>query len=91
MLVEELNTQMIVDRSIQLDVTREVKEWLIQENFQPTYGARPMRRAVQKYLADPLSEDILRGRFKDVHKVLVTLKNGAVEFQEEEAGLLAKV
>ena len=91
MLVEELNNQMMVDRSIQLDVSQEVKEWLIQENFQPTYGARPMRRAVQKYLADPLSEEILRGRFKDIHKVLVSLKNGAVEFQEEEAALLAKV
>jgi ATP-dependent Clp protease ATP-binding subunit ClpC len=91
MLVEELNTQMMVDRSIHLDVAQEVKEWLIQENFQPTYGARPMRRAVQKYLADPLSEEILRGKFKDIHKVLVSLKNGAVEFQEEEAALLAKV
>jgi len=91
MLVEELNTQMMVDRSIQLEITQEVKEWLIRENYQPTYGARPMRRAVQKYLADPLSENILRGRFKDVHKVLITLKNGAVDFQEEEAGLLAKV
>jgi ATP-dependent Clp protease ATP-binding subunit ClpC len=50
-----------------------------------------MRRAVQKYLADPLSEDILRGRFKDVHKVTVKLKNGSVEFQEEEASLMAKV
>jgi ATP-dependent Clp protease ATP-binding subunit ClpC len=91
MLVGELNTQMISDRAIQLDVTREVKEWLIRENYQPTYGARPMRRAVQKYLADPLSEDILRGRFKDVHKVLVTFKNGSIEFQEEEASMLAKV
>jgi len=91
MLVSELNTQMITDRAIQLDVSQEVKEWIIRENFQPTYGARPMRRAVQKYIADPLSEEILRGRFKDVHKVQVTFKNGAVEFQEEEANLLAKV
>jgi ATP-dependent Clp protease ATP-binding subunit ClpC len=91
MLVGELNAQMIADRAVQLDVTQEVKEWLIRENYQPTYGARPMRRAVQKYLADPLSEDILRGRFKDVHKVLVTLKNGSIEFQEEEASVLAKV
>jgi len=91
MLIAELNTQMMVDRGIQLDVTPEVMEWFIQENYQPTYGARPMRRAVQKYISDPLSEDILRGRFKDVHKVLVTLKDGAVEFQEEEAALLAKV
>jgi ATP-dependent Clp protease ATP-binding subunit ClpC len=69
----------------------EVKEWIIRENFQPTYGARPMRRAIQKHLSDPLSEEILRGRFKDVHKVIVKLKDGAVEFQEEEAVLLAKV
>ena len=90
-LVGELNTQLMADRAVQLDVTQEVKEWLIRENYQPTNGARPMRRAVQKYLADPLSEDILRGRFKDVHKVLVALKNGSVEFQEAEASLLAKV
>jgi ATP-dependent Clp protease ATP-binding subunit ClpC len=91
MLVAELNAQIISDRSIQLTVTQDVKEWLIRENFQPTYGARPMRRAIQKYVADPLSEDILRGRFKDVHRVTVVLKNGSVEFQEEETTVLAKV
>jgi ATP-dependent Clp protease ATP-binding subunit ClpC len=82
---------MITDRSIQLEVTDEVKDWLIRENFQPTYGARPMRRAVQKYIADPLSEEILRGRFRDVHRLIVKLKNGIVDFQEVEVGLLAKV
>jgi len=91
MLINELNSQIMADRGIHLEVTQEVKEWIIQENFQPTYGARPMRRAIQKYIADPLSEDILRGRFKDVHKVLVTLKDGSVDFQEEESVLLAKV
>jgi ATP-dependent Clp protease ATP-binding subunit ClpC len=91
MLVHELNDQMLSDRGIQLEVSQEVKEWLIQENFQPTYGARPLRRAIQKHLADPLSEDILRGRFKDTHKVLVTIKKGSVDFQEEESVLLAKV
>jgi ATP-dependent Clp protease ATP-binding subunit ClpC len=89
-LVGELNNTMMVDRGIELSVSTEVKEWLIRENYQPTYGARPMRRAVQKYLADPLSEEILRGRFKEIHKVLVTLRNdNRIEFQEEE--LLAKV
>ncbi|MGC1455268.1 MAG: ATP-dependent Clp protease ATP-binding subunit [Nitrospirota bacterium] len=91
MLVLELNNQMVHDRNIELEVSQEVKEWLIQENFQPTYGARPMRRAIQKHLADPLSEHILRGRFKDVHKVLVTLKDGAVDFQEVESVVLANV
>ena len=91
MLIDELNSHMIGDRSIQLEVAGDVKEWIIQENYQPTYGARPMRRAIQKFIADPLSEEILRGRFKDIHRILVTLKDGIVVFQEEEAGLLAKV
>jgi len=91
MLVTELNSHIMTDRNIQLEVGQDMKDWIIQENYQPTYGARPMRRAVQKYIADPLSEEILRGRFRDVHKVLVTIKNGAAEFQEEEASLLAKV
>ncbi len=91
LLVGELNAQTAADRGVQLEVSLDVKEWLIQENYQPTYGARPMRRAIQKFIADPLSEAILRGRFKDAIKVLVTLKNGIVELQEEETALLAKV
>ncbi|MEK6699042.1 MAG: ATP-dependent Clp protease ATP-binding subunit [Nitrospirota bacterium] len=90
-LIKELNAQILESQGIGLEVTQDVKEWLIQENYQPTYGARPMRRAVQKFIADPLSEEILRGRFKDIQKVVVSLKNNAVEFQEEETGVLAKV
>ena len=91
MLVNELNIQMLQCRNIHIEVAQEVKEWLIRENFQPTYGARPMRRAIQKHITDPLSEEMLRGRFKDAQKVLVTMKNDLIEFQEEEAGVLAKV
>lgn len=91
LLINELNAQVLEDHGIQLEVRPEVKEWLIRENYQPTYGARPMRRAVQKYISDPLSEEILRGRFKDVHKLIVSYKDGAVDFQEEESALLAKV
>ncbi len=91
LLINELNAQVLEDHGIQLEVRPEVKEWLIRENYQPTYGARPMRRAVQKYISDPLSEEILRGRFKDVHKLIVSCKDGTVDFQEEESELLAKV
>jgi len=55
MLVDELNIQMIQSRNIHIEVAQEVKEWIIRENFQPTYGARPMRRAIQKHITDPLS------------------------------------
>jgi ATP-dependent Clp protease ATP-binding subunit ClpC len=91
MLVAELNAQMLLSRNIHVEVGSDVKEWLIQENYQPTYGARPMRRAIQKHITDPLSEEMLRGRFKEAQKILVTMKDGIIAFHEEEAGLLAKV
>jgi ATP-dependent Clp protease ATP-binding subunit ClpC len=91
MLIKELNAQIVEDHGVQLTVAPEVKEWLIQENFQPTYGARPMRRAVQRHLADPISEEILKGRFKEVQNVAAKLRDGVIEFQEEEEGVLAKV
>ena len=91
MLVGELNAQMLLSRNIHIEVAGEVKDWLIRENYQPTYGARPMRRAIQKHITDPLSEEMLRGRFKDAQKVMVTLKDGMIEFQEQEADMLAEV
>jgi ATP-dependent Clp protease ATP-binding subunit ClpC len=91
LLMNELNLQMLQSRNIHVELSQEVKEWLIRENYQTTYGARPMRRAIQKHITDPLSEEMLRGRFKDAQKILAFLKDGAIEFQEVEAGLLAKV
>jgi ATP-dependent Clp protease ATP-binding subunit ClpC len=91
MLVNELNLQMLQSRNIHIEVSQEVKERLIRDNYQPTYGARPMRRALQKYITDPLSEEMLRGRFKEAQKVLVTMKDDQIEFREEEARILAKV
>jgi len=91
LLMNELNLQMLQSRNIHVEVSQDVKEWLIRENYQTTYGARPMRRAIQKHITDPLSEEMLRGRFKDAQKILATIKDGAIEFQEVEAGLLAKV
>jgi len=91
MLVNELNLQMLQIRNIHIEVSQEVKERLIRDNYQPTYGARPMRRAIQKYITDPLSEEMLRGRFKEAQKVLVTMKDDQIEFLEEETRILAKV
>ncbi|HWR73261.1 MAG TPA: AAA family ATPase, partial [Nitrospirota bacterium] len=89
LLIGELNTHTLADRNIVIDVSLEVKEMIIRENYQPTYGARPLRRAIQKHIADPLSEAILKGTFKDSQKIMVVLKDGVIELQEEEASVLA--
>ena len=67
-----------------LEVGEEVKLWLIDEGYQPQYGARPMRRTLQKLLGDPLSEELIKGRFKDVGKIKVVLRDSAPFFIEEE-------
>ena len=62
-----------------------VKQWLIKEGYEPLYGARPMRRAIQRAIGDPLSDELIRGRFKESRKVKVVLRDGAPAFIEQEA------
>lgn len=81
--LEELSKR-LAEQGIQIEVSPEVKKWLIKEGFQPTYGARPMRRAIQKAIENPLSEEIIRGRFKDLKKIKVVLKDNTPSFVEEE-------
>jgi ATP-dependent Clp protease ATP-binding subunit ClpC len=83
LLVEETN-MMLLDQELVIEVSQEVKEWIIKNNYQPAYGARPMRRAVQKVIEDPLSEEILKGRFKGAHKINVILEGDTPAFIEAE-------
>jgi ATP-dependent Clp protease ATP-binding subunit ClpC len=83
-LLAELN-QRLVERGVELEVSEEVKAWLIQEGYQPLYGARPMRRCIQKNIGDPLSEELIKGRAREFRKIKVVLKDGAPAFVEEEA------
>lgn len=91
LLVEETN-KMLVERELIVEVSQEVKEWILKHYYQPAYGARPMRRAVQKVIEDPLSEEILKGRFRGLHKIKVVLEADTPTFVEaEEASVLSGV
>jgi ATP-dependent Clp protease ATP-binding subunit ClpC len=83
-LLRELNARLL-ERGVQLEITDDVKQWLLTEGYQPLYGARPMRRTIQKAIGDPLSEELIKGRFKDARRVKVVLKDGSPAFVEEEA------
>ncbi len=87
-LVKELNAR-LMERGIQLEIDDDVKHWLIKEGYQPMYGARPMRRTIERRIGDPLSEELIRGRFKDVRKIKVVLRDDSPLFVEEE--VLAEV
>ncbi len=82
-LLKELNER-LSEKGFQLEASDELVNWLVQEGYDPIYGARPMRRCVQKKIEDLLSEDILKGRFKDCKRISAILKDGAPVFVELE-------
>ena len=53
----------LAERGISFHLTPEGKHWLATKGYEPAFGARPLKRAIQKYLEDPLSEEILRGQY----------------------------
>jgi ATP-dependent Clp protease ATP-binding subunit ClpB len=57
--------KLLADRKVTLDLTDAARAWLGRVGYDPVYGARPLRRAVQRYLQDPLADLILRGEVKD--------------------------
>lgn len=82
-LIKELNDRLF-EKGLQLEVSQELMDWLVQEGYDPIYGARPMRRCIQKKIEDLLSEDILKGRFKNCKRISAILKDGAPTFIEME-------
>jgi ATP-dependent Clp protease ATP-binding subunit ClpC len=53
----------LAEKGISFKLTDEAKDFLVDKGFEPAYGARPLKRALQKYLEDPLAEEILRGQY----------------------------
>ena len=76
------------EKGIKLDVTESFKERLVEEGYNPSYGARPLRRAVMRLLEDSLAEEVLSGRIKDGDKALVDIdenKKVIVNISSEES------
>ena len=73
----------LVDRDITLRITPGAKSMLAEKGFDRTYGARYLKRTVQKLLEDPLAEEILQGNFTEGSRIRVTKKGEALAFDEE--------
>ncbi len=70
----------LADRKVKLEMSDEAKSWLVKIGFDPVYGARPLRRAVERYVENPLSTGVLRGEFKEGDTVVVELVDDALTF-----------
>ena len=63
-------------RGIDISLSNEAMDFLMEKGFDPMYGARPLKRTIQRYVEDMLSEEIISGRFKEGSKVTVVRKDG---------------
>jgi ATP-dependent Clp protease ATP-binding subunit ClpC len=72
-------------RNIILQLDEKAKDFLVGRGYDPAYGARPMRRAVERSLEDPLSEEILKGSFHEGEPVIVSVENDHLTFTQKAA------
>ncbi|MGI6149101.1 MAG: ATP-dependent Clp protease ATP-binding subunit [Firmicutes bacterium] len=79
-MLTELRSQ-LQEMDMELEVTSAAKDFIAEKGFDPDFGARPLRRAIQRYIENPLSEEMLKGRFKEGTKVTVDLAEGEIVFR----------
>lgn len=65
----------LIEKGLHLELDAPAKEFLIDKGYNPEFGARPLRRAIERYIEDPLSEDMLRGKFKDKNLIRITVQD----------------
>jgi len=80
----QINEQLI-QQGLTLDVTMDAKRWLAEKGYDKSFGARPLKRALQKHLEDILSDEMLKGRFKNGGVIEVSLQEDALVFTEKSS------
>jgi ATP-dependent Clp protease ATP-binding subunit ClpC len=80
----------LADRNIRLELDDEAKAWLLKRGYEPAYGARPLRRAIQRYVENPLSSRILQGEIKDGEAVVVGVSGDVLSFNTKKKVKAAK-
>jgi ATP-dependent Clp protease ATP-binding subunit ClpC len=80
--LNELNEQLI-QQGLTLELTMGAKKWLAEKGFDKNFGARPLKRAMQKYLEDVLSDEMLKGRFKNGGHIEASLQGDELIFTEK--------
>ena len=77
------------DRKIRIEVSDKAKDLIIEEGYDPTYGARPLKRTIQRLILDPLAMRVLQGDFREGDTVRVDASAGQLQFNRAEAGVAA--
>jgi ATP-dependent Clp protease ATP-binding subunit ClpB len=77
--------KLLEDRKITIVLEPKARDWLAEKGYDPAYGARPLKRVIQKSVQDPLAELILSGKIKDGEKVVISAGRDGLKFNGEVA------
>jgi len=80
----------LLERGLEVDLSDDAKEFLIKKGSNTDYGARPLRRAIESFIEDPLAEELLKGEFNGKDTIRVTMKKVGGKKQLQFAGLVTK-
>jgi ATP-dependent Clp protease ATP-binding subunit ClpB len=80
----ELVQKRMAERKIEIELTDAAKEFLVREGYDATYGARPLKRTIQRAILDPLALQVLEGKFAEGDIVVADLEKGKIAFRKEE-------
>jgi ATP-dependent Clp protease ATP-binding subunit ClpC len=70
-------------KQLHLTLEQAAMDFLVEKGYDPTYGARPMRRAVERYLEDPLAEEILKSSLQPNEPITVVVEEGKLAFKQK--------
>ena len=79
LMVRDLQKR-LAERKLDIELTKKAKSWLAKEGYDPVFGARPLRRVIERYVENPLSTRLLRGEFKEGDTVKVDLGDEGLTF-----------
>ena len=77
-MVKDLQER-LAEHKLNLELTEKAKSWLAKEGYDPVYGARPLRRIIERFVENPLSSQVLRGELKEGDTVKVDLNKEGKE------------
>ena len=82
-MIEDIKKRML-NNGVRLDFSDEIREWIADEGYDEEYGARPLRRCIQRKIENPLSTMLLQGDFGNDSEVQIVLKHGELDFVKQD-------
>jgi ATP-dependent Clp protease ATP-binding subunit ClpB len=78
--------RLLEDRKIGLSLDAKARQWLAEKGYDPTYGARPLKRVIQKWVQDPLAQMLLAGELPDGSTIKLGASHGSLTINGKEVG-----